>query len=114
MRESEENERVVFVVDHDGHEHELAALDGWRVMEVLRDWGVEVAAECGGAGLCATCHVYVDEPWVERIDPPSEDELNSLDDAPAVETTSRLCCQILVSPKTDGLRVRMAPGSRKD
>ena len=58
MRDSEENERVVFVTDHHGREHELAALDGWRVMEVIRDWGVDVAAECGGAvaelfgGLC--------------------------------------------------------------
>ena len=101
------------MVDHDGREHALAALDGWRVMEVIRDWGVEVAAECGGAGLCATCHVYVDEIWVERIDPPSEDELSRLDAAPAVDATSRRCCQILVSPKTSGLRVRLAPGSER-
>ncbi len=113
MHDSEENERVVFVVDHHGREHELPALDGWRVMEVIRDWGVDVAAECGGAGLCATCHVYVDESWVDRLDPPSNDELNRLDEAPAVGNSSRLCCQILVSPKTDGLRVRLAPGSAK-
>lgn len=113
MRNTEEDERVVFVVDHHGHEHELTALDGWRVMEVIRDWGVEVAAECGGAGLCATCHVYIDDRWIEHLDPPSHDELSRLDEAPAVEPTSRLCCQILVSSKTDGLRVRLAPGSEK-
>ena len=113
MPETTENETVLFVVDHHGHEHALPALDGWRVMEVIRDWGVEVAAECGGAGLCATCHVYVDEPWIGRIDPPSEDELSRLDEAHAVERTSRLCCQILVSPKTNGLRLRLAPGSER-
>lgn len=113
MRDSAKSETVVFVTDHHGREHELPALDGWRVMEVIRDWGVEVAAECGGAGLCATCHVYVDEPWLERLEPPSEDELSRLDEAPAVEPTSRLCCQILVSPKTNGLRVRLAPGSER-
>ena len=113
MHDSAENETVLFVVDHDGREHALPALDGWRVMEVIRDWGVEVAAECGGAGLCATCHVYVDETWVERIDPPSTDELSRLDEAPAVERSSRLCCQILVSRKTNGLRLRLAPGSER-
>lgn len=113
MRDSEENERVVFVVDHDGDEHELAALDGWRVMEVIRDWGVEIAAECGGAGLCSTCHVYVDDRWVDRLEPPTDDELRGLDDAPAVDNSSRLCCQILVSSQTDGLRVRLAPGSKR-
>ncbi len=113
MHHSTENETVLFVVDHHGREHALPALEGWRVMEVIRDWGVEVAAECGGAGLCATCHVYVDGPWIERIDPPNADELNRLDEAPAVEPTSRLCCQILVSPKTNGLRLRLAPGSER-
>lgn len=113
MPDSKENETVLFVVDHHGREHTLPAPDGWRVMEVIRDWGVEVAAECGGAGLCATCHVYVDEAWIEQIDLPSEDELSRLDEAPAVEPVSRLCCQILVSPKINGLRLRLAPGSER-
>ena len=113
MRDSAENETVLFVVDHRGREHALPALDGWRVMEVIRDWGVDLAAECGGACACATCHVYIDEPWIERLDPPTEEEINRLDDAPAVERTSRLCCQIVVSPKTNGLRFRLAPGSER-
>jgi 2Fe-2S ferredoxin len=53
MRESAETETILFAVDHHGREHALPAHDGWRVMEVIRDWGVEVAAECGSAGLCA-------------------------------------------------------------
>lgn len=51
MRDSAETETVLFVTDHHGRKHTLAALDGWRVMEVIRDWGVEVAAECGGCRL---------------------------------------------------------------
>ena len=113
MHESAENEIVLFVIDHHGREHALPALDGWRAMEVIRDWGVEVAAECGGAGLCSTCHVYVDEPWLDRLDPPSIDELSRLDETAAVEPASRLSCQILVSSKTNGLRLRLAPGSEK-
>ena len=52
MRESAENETIVFVVDHRSVEREPAALGGRRMMEVIRDWGVDVAAACGSAGLC--------------------------------------------------------------
>ncbi len=113
MREIGENERIIFVVDHHGREHSLRALDGFRIMEVIRDWGVELAAECGGACACATCHVYVDEPWIALLDPPTDEEIGRLDEAPAVANTSRLCCQILVSSKINGLRLRLAPGSEK-
>jgi hypothetical protein len=103
MRDSEENERVVFVAaaDHED-DHEVAALGAWR----------HCGVECDGAGR-ATCHLDVDEPWVARLDPPSDDDLSRLDEAPVVETSSRLCSRILLSPKTNELRLRMAPGSRK-
>ncbi|MCX7307324.1 MAG: ferredoxin, partial [Afipia sp.] len=39
----------LLVTDHDGREHQLEALEGWRVMEVIRDWGLPIKAECGGA-----------------------------------------------------------------
>jgi 2Fe-2S ferredoxin len=111
MSERAENETILFVVDHDGQEHALPALEGWRVMEIIRDWGIDLKATCGGACACATCHVYVDERWIEQLEPPSEEEIGRLDEAPAVARTSRLCCQILVSSRTDGMRVRLAPGS---
>ena len=102
---------ILFVVDHHGREHALPALEGWRVMEVIRDWGIALRAECGDACACATCHVYIDEKWVDRLHPPTEDEINRLDEAPMVERTSRLACQILVSSQINGMRVRLAPGS---
>ena len=111
MRETTEKETLVFVTDHHGREHALPALEGWRVMEVMRDWGVELKAECGGAGACATCHVYVEDEWLERLPPPTDEEAGRLDEAPAVQAGSRLSCQILVSPELSGLRVRLAPGS---
>ena len=51
----------IHVTDTDGEAHELEGLDGWRVMEVIRDWGLGIKAECGGSCSCATCHVYVGE-----------------------------------------------------
>lgn len=106
-----EEETILFVTDHAGREHKLPAVSGWRVMEVIRDWGIELKAECGGACACAGCHVYVDEDWIHRLHPPTDEEIDRLDDAFAVGLTSRLCCQILVSPQIDGLRLRLAPGS---
>jgi ferredoxin, 2Fe-2S len=109
--EMPQDDIVLLVVDHSGREHLLPALDGWRVMEVIRDWGVALKATCGGAYACASCHVYVDETWVERLVPPTTEEEDRLDEAFAVEPSSRLACQILMSPDISGLRVRLAPGS---
>ena len=99
------------VVDHAGVEHVVEALEGWRVMEVIRDWGLGIKAECGGACACATCHIYVEREWAQRIEAPHEEELVMLDGALMVEPNSRLSCCILMKPELDGLRVRLAPGS---
>lgn len=91
--------------------HELEAIDGWRVMEIIRDHGLPIKAECGGCCACATCHVYVDEGWRDRLYPMRDDEQDALDLAPAVQDNSRLSCQILMSEALDGLKVTLAPGS---
>jgi ferredoxin len=59
----------IIVTDQDGAVHELEGLDGWRVMEVIRDWGLNIKAECGGSCTCATCHVWVDEEWFNKLPP---------------------------------------------
>ena len=95
--------------DRNGKSHELEGRDGWTVMEILRDGGLDVSAECGGACACATCHVYVAADWYEKLTPPSEAEIDMLDMALAVEPTSRLSCQITCAPELDGLTVTVAP-----
>ena len=96
---------ILFVVDHHGHEHALPALEGWRVMEVIRDWGIVLKAECGGACACATCHVYVDEAWREKVGAPTPMEEDMLDFGFDVRPNSRLSCQIKVTDDLDGLIV---------
>lgn len=90
----------------DGVVHRLEALEGWRVMEVIRDWGLPIKAECGGACACATCHVYVDEAWRAKTGEPSPMEEDMLDFGYDVRPNSRLSCQIKVSDELDGLVVR--------
>jgi 2Fe-2S ferredoxin len=98
----------------DGTIHRLEALDGWRVMEVIRDWGLPIKAECGGACACATCHVWVDPKWLTKLPTPSDEELEMLDGAFHVDERSRLCCQIIMSDELDGLEVELAPESLAD
>ena len=101
---------IVRVTDRGGVEHTLEALDGWRVMEVIRDWGLPIKAECGGACSCATCHIYVDPDWIDRLPAKSAEEEDMLDGCFEVEDTSRLACQILMRDALDGLKVTLAPG----
>ena len=98
----------------DGSSHRLEALEGWRVMEVIRDWSLPIKAECGGACACATCHVWVDEEWLPKLTPPTHEELEMLDGAFHVDERSRLCCQIITSPELDGLELELAPESLAD
>lgn len=103
---------ILNVTTPDGECHALEALEGWRVMEVIRDWGLPILAECGGACACATCHVYVDEAWLDKLPPRSEEEEEKLDEAFDVRDNSRLSCQILMSDDLDGLHVTIAPIAR--
>ncbi|KAF0173725.1 MAG: 2Fe-2S iron-sulfur cluster binding domain-containing protein [Hyphomonadaceae bacterium] len=103
--------RTLNVIDRNGALHTVEGLDGWRVMEIIRDQGLPIKAECGGACACATCHVYVDEAWLGKLVPPTDEEVERLDDAFEVTGASRLSCQILMREDFDGLTVTLAPGS---
>jgi len=98
----------------DGTMHSLEALEGWRVMEVIRDWGLPIKAECGGACACATCHVWVGKDWTAKLPAASGEELEMLDGAFNVDEHSRLCCQIIMNEALDGLEVELAPESLAD
>lgn len=100
---------TVHVTDFEGKRHDLEGIEGWRLMEVIRDYGLPIKAECGGACACATCHVYVSTEWMNRLIPPNADETLMLDDAMAVQENSRLSCQIILSPEHQGLEVTLAP-----
>jgi len=105
---------IINVTDQAGEKHELEGLDGWRVMEVIRDWGLNIKAECGGALSCATCHVYVDKDWLDVVGAPNDEEEDMLDSVGDVRSNSRLSCQILCSDALDGLTLTLAPSAAKD
>lgn len=103
----------IIVTDFEGKEHELEAVEGWRVMEIIRDYGLPIKAECGGSCACATCHVYVEGEWLDKLEEldmvKSEDEEDMLDEVFDLQDNSRLSCQIIMCEELDGLRVTLAP-----
>ena len=99
----------IIATDRKGAVHEVEGRDGWSVMEILRDAGLPIAAECGGACACATCHVYVTGEWFDKLPARSDAEIDMLDMALAVEPNSRLSCQITCAPELDGITVTVAP-----
>lgn len=98
----------IHVKDLEGAVHDLDAIEGWRVMEIIRDHGLPIKAECGGACACATCHVYVDPAWVDKIPAMGEEEDHMLDEAFDLKESSRLSCQIIFDESLDGLCVTLA------
>jgi ferredoxin, 2Fe-2S len=100
---------VKVFVEVEGKQHVIETTSELPLMEVMRDAGLPVLASCGGSCACATCHVYVDPAWVDRLQPKSADEEATLDGAFGIEYNSRLSCQIPMSPDLDGLKVILAP-----
>jgi 2Fe-2S ferredoxin len=97
------------VVDRNGTEHEIEARTGLKVMENLRELDYGVAAICGGMCSCATCHVFIDPAWVDRLPAAMSDERELLSELAHIEDNSRLSCQIEFTPALEGLRVTIAP-----
>jgi 2Fe-2S ferredoxin len=95
-------------IEHNGKEHVVDVKPGMSVMEgAVKNLIPGIDADCGGACACATCHVYVDQAWTSKIEPMQEMEKTMLDFAEAVESNSRLSCQIKVTEALDGFVVRM-------
>lgn len=104
----------IYVTDQEGTEHTLEAIEGWRVMEIIKDYGLPIKAECGGSCCCATCHVYVDGAWENKLFEPREEEIDMLDEAPDLEDNSRLSCQLIMSEELDGLKVTLSDSAKPD
>ncbi len=99
----------LIVVTREGVESTVEAETGLSVMEVVRDSGFdELLALCGGCCSCATCHVYVDPAFADKLPPMSEDENDLLDSSDHRNETSRLSCQVTMTPDLDGMRVTIA------
>jgi len=100
---------IIKVKDRDGGIHELKADAGSTIMEIIRDAGLDIEAACGGCCACATCHVYVTNEKIEKLNAIDDDEESMLDQAFDVEKNSRLGCQIEYTEEINGIELTLAP-----
>jgi 2Fe-2S ferredoxin len=98
-----------------GDRREIDAPIGITLMEAARQNGVPgVVAQCGGACVCATCHVYIHPSWLARLEPREEMEEGTLENAWEPRDHSRLSCQIQVTAELDGLEVTVPDHQQED
>lgn len=97
----------IYFIEKSGIRREVHGQAGQSLLQVAHANAVPMEGACGGAMACSTCHVIVDPAWAGRLPKPSEDESDMLDLAAGVTKTSRLGCQIKLTPDMDGLVVRL-------
>jgi len=99
--------RITYI-ESGGAVHVVDVPSGLSVMEgAVENLVPGIVADCGGACACATCHVYVDPEWSARLPAVQELEADMLDFAWEPNDSSRLSCQLKVTPEMDGLVVRI-------
>ena len=99
----------ITVTDREGDKRILEGDTNSTLMEIIRDEGGDIEAACGGCCACATCHVYIDVKWINKLNPIEDDEESMLDQAFDVKKNSRLSCQINFNDDLDGLELELAP-----
>ena len=100
---------VLHLTTHSGATTSIDAKIGKSLMQVATAANIDgIAADCGGSMTCATCHVYIDEPFLALVPPPDADELAMLAfTAVPRQPNSRLSCQITLAEALDGITVSL-------
>jgi 2Fe-2S ferredoxin len=95
-------------ITHDKQNNTIDVQNGLTVMEgAVQNDIPGIDADCGGGMACATCHVYVNEEWSDKLPAKEDGEEDMLDMAYEPNKFSRLSCQIVVSDELDGLVVNI-------
>ncbi len=103
--------KMVFI-EKNGNRKEVDAPLGLSVLEIAHRNGIDLEGACEGSLACSTCHVIVDKAWYDKLAEASEDEEDMLDLAFGLTRTSRLGCQIKITPELDGLTVKLPAATR--
>ena len=100
-------------IEHNGKTHEINVANGLTVMEGAVQNNISgIDADCGGSCACATCHVYLDEKWFNKLPIKESAEEDMLDMAFEPNKFSRLSCQITVTDELDNLEVVKMPSKQ--
>ena len=92
--------------DQQGNSKTFDVENGLSVMEgAIQNDVPGIDADCGGSMACATCHVYVEEKWLDKLPKAEDGEVDMIDMAFEPKKNSRLSCQLIVTDELDGLKV---------
>ena len=103
---------TIYATDRNGTEYTLTGRERASLMEILRHGGLSLEALCSGCCQCSTCNVYIDEVWLNKLEPAGEDETATLEsetEAENIKPNSRLSCQVQWHEDLDGIRLQVAP-----
>ena len=99
---------IVNFIDQEDNQYNVEGNVGTTIMEIALANNVPgIDADCGGACACATCHVYVENDWLEKLSPQDDMEASMLEFAEEVQPNSRLSCQIQLSDELDGITLKL-------
>jgi len=100
----------ILVTDRAGQQHDIVIEAGDNIMESLRELDNGVEALCGGMCSCATCHIFVEPEWFQKLAPAQDDELELLEETECFrKDESRLSCQLKYADDLEGMRFTIAP-----
>ncbi|VBB75712.1 Putative adrenodoxin, mitochondrial precursor [Podospora comata] len=103
----------VTFIDKEGVETKIAVCKGDNLLDIAQAHDLEMEGACGGSCACSTCHVIVEDPdYYDKMPEPDDDENDMLDLAFGLTETSRLGCQVIMTPELDGLRVKLPSMTR--
>ena len=99
--------RITYV-EHDGTSHPVDLKPGSSVMKgAIKNAIPGIDGNCGGSCVCGTCHVYVDDAWLDKVAPRSVAEETLLTFLKDTRPNSRLSCQIVIGDRLEGLVVHL-------
>ncbi|WP_295498919.1 2Fe-2S iron-sulfur cluster-binding protein [Sphingorhabdus sp. EL138] len=103
---------IVTFINAEGDSQEVHGVDGQSLLDLAQAAGQPLEGTCEGQMACSTCHVIIDKGWFDKLPSAIEDEEDMLDLATGARRTSRLSCQIILTPGLDGLVVHVPAESR--
>ncbi|KAJ2808715.1 mitochondrial matrix iron-sulfur protein [Coemansia guatemalensis] len=103
---------TVTFIEPDGNEVKATGEEGTNLMELAHENDVDLEGACEGACACSTCHVILPDSIYDSLPEPSDEENDMLDLAFGLTDTSRLGCQVLLSPEMEGMRIKLPSATR--
>lgn len=88
-------------IDKNKNQISVRAENGKSILDIAKENNIDLMGACDGNCACGTCHVYIDEETLKKIEPATEDEENVLDIVFNLQQNSRLACQVIVNEKME-------------